>query len=241
MKGILDKRRKLALTKLSDTISIQIRDLSYWHQALTHTSFANESKQYNITHNERLEFLGDAVLDLVISDVLFRRFPGLLEGELTKARARLVCEGTLAVCAVKIGLGEYILLGKGEASSGGRNRNSILADAFEALIGAIYLDSGMQAATDFIMAQLSDELKFVERGEYVRDYKTLLQEIVQKKNENKINYEIIAEKGPDHEKIFEVAVNVNSTRMGTGTGKSKKEAEQQSARQALIALNVIQV
>ncbi|MPM68322.1 Ribonuclease 3 [bioreactor metagenome] len=141
MKNHFNADRVQQLNLLCDVIKVDFDDLSLFHQALTHTSFANESKHHGIVHNERLEFLGDAVLDLVISEHLFRRFPRLPEGELTKARAMVVCEPTLAQCASKIRIGDYLLLGKGEASSGGRERLSILADAFEAIIGAIYIDS----------------------------------------------------------------------------------------------------
>lgn len=239
MKDRLDARRIQALTLLCDVLKVQFGELGLLDQALTHTSYANECKNSGVIHNERLEFLGDAVLDLIISEYLFRRFPALPEGELTKARAMIVCEPTLARHAARLNIGEYLLLGKGEAASGGRERISILADAFEAIIGAIYLDCGVVSGTDFVLTQLNDELELVERGEYIKDYKTLLQEIVQRNNDSRISYEITDQRGPDHDKVFEVAVFVNKVHMGEGLGKSKKEAEQHAARQALIKLKVI--
>jgi ribonuclease-3 len=239
MSEILTKKRTDALGKLSEKLGVKFTDVSVLHQALTHTSYANECKKTTILHNERLEFLGDAVLDLVVSEYLFCQFPNLPEGDLTKSRAVIVCEPTLARCASEIGIGEYLYLGKGEASSGGRERVSILADAFEAIIGAIYLDSGFANATNFILTQLRNDLSLMERGEYVKDYKTLLQEVVQKKNDSKIIYEILSENGPDHNKSFEVAVLINADKLGSGLGKSKKEAEQYAAKQALIKMEII--
>lgn len=231
MKNMLGIDRENQLAVLCESINIKFSNFALLHQALTHSSFANESKNQGIAYNERLEFLGDAVLDLVISEHLFRQFPNLPEGELTKARAMVVCEPTLARHASNLKLGQYLLLGKGEASSGGRERISILADAFEAVIGAIYLDSGFSDAAKFIIEQLSEDLQLIERGEYSKDYKTLLQEVVQKDGDSKISYEIIGEWGPDHDKTFDAAVIVNLTQLGHGTGRSKKEAEQRAARQ----------
>ncbi len=212
-------------------------DIGLLQQALTHTSYANENKRETHTHNERLEFLGDAVLDLVISDYLFRQYPDLPEGELTKARAAIVCEPTLASRAAEMSLGDHLRLGRGEAASGGRERISILADAFEAVIGAIYLDQGFPAASRYVLSRLEDDLSSVERGEYAKDHKTLLQELAQRGGDVKIVYEVTAETGPDHDKVFEVAVRVNTDHLGVGSGKSKKEAEQQAARQALKKLS----
>lgn len=239
MSEVLNKYRIDALHKLSAKLHVQFANIHLLHNALTHTSYANECKNLNILHNERLEFLGDAVLDMVISEYLFRQFPSLPEGELTKARAVIVCEPALARCSAELGIGEYLFLGKGEASSGGRERTSILADSFEAIIGAIYLDSGLEITAEFIIRQLQDNLQLVERGEYVKDYKTLLQEVIQKKTDGKIIYEIIEESGPDHHKMFTVAVLVNTKQLGIGLGKSKKEAEQLAAKQALMKLKII--
>lgn len=239
MSEILTKKRNDVLCKLSNKLGVQFNQVSLLHQALTHTSYANECKKTTILHNERLEFLGDAVLDLVVSEYLFCQFPNLPEGDLTKSRAVIVCEPTLARCAAELGIGEYLFLGKGEASSGGRERSSILADAFEAIIGAIYLDSGFVNVTNFILKQLQNDLSLMERGEYIKDYKTLLQEVIQKKTDSKIIYEIISENGPDHNKRFEVAVLVNADQLGSGLGKSKKEAEQHAAKQALTKMKIV--
>ncbi|HEY3426029.1 MAG TPA: ribonuclease III, partial [Negativicutes bacterium] len=233
------KHRIEALLGLCNMLAVEFTDISLLHQALIHTSFANEYKNLGVMHNERLEFLGDAILDLIISEYVFRKFPQFPEGELTKTRAIIVCEPTLARCAAELGIGKYLLLGKGEASSGGRERISILADSFEAIIGAIYMDSGFTNATCFVLDKLKADLLLVERGEYIKDYKTLLQEVVQRQNDSKVIYEIINERGPDHDKVFEVAVIVNTARLGTGIGKSKKEAEQNAASQALVMLKII--
>lgn len=239
MSEMLTKHRLHALERFSATLGVQFTNINLLHQALTHTSYANECKNASILHNERLEFLGDAVLDVVVSEYLFRNFSNLPEGELTKARAVVVCEPTLARCAAELGIGEYLFLGKGEAGSGGRERTSILADAFEAIIGAIYLDNGFENTATFVLQQLQTDLSLVARGQYVKDYKTLLQEVVQKSTDSKIIYEIIDETGPDHHKVFKVAVHVNGKQLGSGQGKSKKEAEQHAAKQALIELKVI--
>ena len=239
MSVILNKHRLDELRKLSTKLCVPFNNINLLHQALTHTSYANECKNSTIMHNERLEFLGDAVLDVIVSEYLFRQLPNIPEGELTKARAIVVCEPTLAHCSAELGIGEYLYLGKGEASSGGRERTSILADTFEAIIGAIYMDSGFENSASFVLKQLHADLLLVERGEYVKDYKTLLQEVVQKNTDSKISYEIIDESGPDHHKMFKVAVLVNDKELGTGLGKSKKEAEQLAANQALIKLKIV--
>lgn len=239
MKVGVDQRRQSVLVNLAARLKVAFSDYSLLHQALTHTSFANESRDASVRHNERLEFLGDAVLDLAVGDYLYRQFPAMPEGELTKARARIVCEPTLAACANKLGIGEYLLLGKGELITGGRQRISILADAFEAIIGAIYLDSGYANATQFVVAHLANELALVESGDYVSDYKTSLQEVIQRNGDKRIAYEVVDERGPDHEKMFVVTVSISGENFGIGYGKSKKEAEQQAAREALKKLNII--
>ena len=235
----LNKHRLDALRQLSTKLSVQFNNINLLNQALTHTSYANECKNSIIMHNERLEFLGDAVLDVIVSEYLFRQLPSLPEGELTKARAVVVCESTLARSSAELGIGEYLFLGKGEASSGGRERSSILADTFEAIIGAIYMDSGFESSARFVLKQLHADLILVEHGEYFKDYKTLLQEVIQKDNDSKVIYEIIDESGPDHHKMFKVAVLVNTKQLGSGFSKSKKEAEQHAANQALIKLKII--
>lgn len=236
-KGI-ESQRLAQIKEFSRLLQIPFQNYELLHQALIHTSFANESKEPGVQHNERLEFLGDAVLDLAVGEVLFRQFPHLPEGELTKARARIVCEPTLANSATKLGIGSYLLLGKGETASGGRQRISILADAFEAVIGAIYLDSGYTNACRFIVEHLQGELNLVKSGEYANDHKTLLQEVIQRQGEQKISYDVMNEEGPDHDKTFMVAVCVNGKPLGSGQGKSKKEAEQNAAKQALEKFNL---
>src|SRR3712207_2016814 len=198
--------------------------------ALTHSSFANEHKEYK--YNERLEFLGDSVLGLVVSDYLFSVRTDLPEGELTKFRANVVCEESLSVVARKLNLGEYLLLGNGERQSGGADRDSILADATEAVIAAIYIDGGFEKAKEFIMYNLRDVIAKTIDGNIFRDYKTILQEVVQSKN-GRISYRLIQEKGPDHDKIFEMEVRSGNKVLGVGIGKNKKDAEKEAARNAL--------
>ena len=206
----------------------KFKNIKYLETALTHSSYANEMKG-KMVNNERQEFLGDAVLSIVVSDYLFANFR-VPEGDLTKLRASVVCEQALCLFAEEISLGDYLRLGRGEVQSGGAKRPSILADAFEALIAAIYLDGGIKPATKFI-------LPFVKRmidGEGgFEDYKTILQEIVQRNPEQSVSYVLVSEKGPDHDKTFEVEVRLHSNVIGMGTGRSKKAAEQSAAREAL--------
>jgi len=228
------------LKNLTDKISISFQNTDLLRQALIHASYANESKPSVIadSSNERLEFLGDAVLELVISCILFEMYPNFTEGDLTRARAILVCEASLAKVAQKLELGKHLKLGRGEESSGGRNKPAILADALEALIGAIYLDAGLTATEQFIKTQFADLLYNVKDFSVTwRDYKTLLQELVQRDGTSQATYELIHEFGPDHDKIFEVGVSINGFLTGSGTGKSKKDAEQNAAREALEMLN----
>ncbi|MBE6825640.1 MAG: ribonuclease III [Ruminococcus sp.] len=204
------------------------------HEALSHSSYANEKKKQRRS-NERLEFLGDSVLSIVVSQYLFEHYPNLPEGELTKIRAALVCEKSLHRFAMQISLGDYLLLGKGEAHTGGRERPSILADAFEAVIAAIYLDAGLEAARTHILRFIPTNLT-EKRSLLFGDYKTALQEVIQKNPEEKVEYKLIEESGPDHSKTFVVDVCLNSNVIGKGTGKSKKEAEQMAAREALALM-----
>ncbi len=198
--------------------------------ALTHSSYANEGKR-GLKSNERLEFLGDSVLGFITAGYLFRHGTGE-EGELTRLRASLVCEKALSAYARKIDLGECLLLGRGELRGGGAERPSILADAFEAVIAAIYLDGGLQAAEEFILPFIKDELTHQRRPQF-KDYKTALQEIIQQNPEERLEYVLTGESGPDHNKQFTVEVHLNSNVIGNGRGRSKKEAEQQAAREAL--------
>ena len=197
--------------------------------ALTHTSYANESRT-PVQHNERLEFLGDSVLQIVSADYLFHAYADRPEGDLTRIRSSLVSEGALFQFAQEINLGEYLRLGRGEERCGGRTRPSVVSDAFEAVIAALYLDGGMEVAKSFI-------LPFITEGKHAEaDYKTRLQEIVQQNPEEKLEYVLTGESGPDHSKVFIVEVHLHSNVIGTGRGRSKKEAEQQAAREALALM-----
>ncbi len=221
------------LITLEKSINYSFNNKSNLLLALTHSSFANENKKLKLYSNERLEFLGDAVLNMVISEKIFLDYPDLNEGEMTKIRAAIVCETSLAKYANKINLAEYLLLSKGEELTGGRSRPSILADVFEALIGAIYIDGGINKAKKFINNVMSNAIDEVIENQEDPDYKTHFQEIIQRKGENKIQYEVIEEKGPDHDKIFVTQLKVNEKVMGKGRGKSKKAAEQNAAKDAL--------
>ena len=212
-------------------IEYDFKNREYIQIALTHSSFANEHKQFK--YNERLEFLGDSVLGLVISDYLFNERKDLPEGKLTKLRANVVCEESLSRVAKKLDVGNFLFLGKGEKICGGRERDSILADATEAIIAAIYLDGGIECAKDFILSNLRDVISNTVDGNIFRDYKTILQEIIQKKN-GKLSYRLVEENGPDHNKEFEMVVKRGHTILGQGRGRNKKEAEKEAAKNALI-------
>lgn len=229
----LTEKRRQELMEFSRQLGVDLQNLSLLDTALTHTSYANESLRRGVSHNERLEYLGDAVLELAMSDYLYGRYPQLSEGDLTKARASVVCEETLSGRAAEICLGEHLLLGNGERISGGDKRPSILADAFEAVIGAIYLDRGWETAQNFILSQLETYLKEIRVGQQKHDFKTILQEMVQRRPGQQVLYKLLAADGPDHAKTFTVKVSVNETPLGTGRGRSKKEAEQAAAREAL--------
>lgn len=207
-------------------------------QALTHSSFTYESRQNGVKNNQRLEFLGDAVLELAISDFLYRNHPDLDEGDLTKLRAAVVCEPSLARVAVELQLGPCLYMGKGEERSGGRERPSILADAFEALLGAIYLDQGLAGASDAAIGYLTPVIQDVLEGRLERDYKTELQELVQQRGGGQVQYLILKEEGPDHHKIFTAGVLLKGEVAGRGSGRSKKDAEQQAAKSALAGLDL---
>lgn len=214
-----------------EKINYKFNNKDYILEALTHSSYSNENK--NCPFNERLEFLGDSVLSIVISDYLFKKEKNLPEGELTKIRANIVCEESLSEISQNIHLGKYMLLGKGEEATGGRDRISILADALEAVIAAIYLDGGMEPARDFILKYMDKIINDSIKGKIFRDYKTCLQEVLQSNGENNIWYKLVDEKGPDHNKIFVMEVGINDTVLGRGEGKSKKDAEQVAAKCAL--------
>lgn len=219
--------------ELEKKINIQFSDKMILQRSLTHKSFSNENSNLNLRDNERLEFLGDSVLSIVISTYIFDHFPDYPEGELAKMRSVIVSEPILAMVAREINLGKYILLGRGEELSGGRKRDSILSDTMEALIAAIYLDMGIEKAKEFIISLFEENIKGVEKGKYIQDYKTILQETIQKNSINRPLYVVIEEKGPDHNKEFTVEVKHEDKKMGIGRGTSKKEAEQNAARAAL--------
>ena len=217
--------------KLEEKIAYRFRDGRLLRQALTHSSSANEMKINKYGDYERLEFLGDAVLEFVSSDFLYRQRKETAEGDLTKLRASMVCEPALAFCARELSLQQYILLGKGEQATGGRNRDSIVSDVMEALIGAIYLDGGIEEASAFIHRFILSDL---ENKQLFYDAKTILQELVQQEGGGQLCYKIVREEGPDHDKTFEAEAYVGEERVGWGSGHSKKAAQQQAAYQALL-------
>lgn len=219
------------LEEFEKIIGYTFKNRSLLFEALSHSSFANESK-HRYRSNERLEFLGDSVLSIVVSDYIFENYTDIPEGELTKIRATLVCEKALYDFGSMINLGQYIMLGKGEELAGGRERPSIIADAFEAVIAAIYLDGGMEPAKKHILRFMPDNVLEAASKAY-DDYKTVLQEIVQKNPEERIEYHLASESGPDHDKMFTVNVLLNTNVIGSGTAHSKKAAEQLAAREAL--------
>lgn len=221
-----------AIEQLEQRIGYTFREKGLLKQALTHSSFANEQKINKWDDYERLEFLGDAVLELVSSEYLYKTHSRMPEGEMTKKRSSMVCEPALAYCARDIELGSYIFLGRGEEATGGRNRESITSDVLEAVIGAIYLDSGLEEARAFIDRFVLSDL---ENKQLFYDSKTILQEQVQKNNEGKLHYVLIEESGPEHDKMFRVEAMIDDCRVGEGSGRTKKTAEQQAAYQALLA------
>lgn len=218
---------------LEKKIGYIFKENSHLRGALTHSSYSNEMRSEGRQNNERLEFLGDSVLSLVVSDYLFKRFSQMPEGELTKIRSKVVCETTLSQCARSIELGKHMLFGKGEDMTGGRERTSILADGYEALIAAIYLDGGLEASRKFILEHMNAKIEDAVAGKVFLDYKTHFQEIVQHDKDNKIKYEVVNEEGPDHCKIFYTEVSLNEMVVGKGKGRSKKESEQEAAKNAL--------
>ena len=221
---------------LEEKLGYSFKNPQLLEDALYHSSYANEHRGHGIESNERLEFLGDAVLDLVTAEVLYKEHPDLPEGDLTRIRAALVCEESLHEAAESLGLGEYLKLGRGEEAGGGRKRPSILADATESVFAAVYLDGGMKAAEEIIHRVLLDREREEVVEERRRDYKTALQELVQRKPEQVLQYEMVGSSGPDHAKVFEARVTINGDEAGRGTGRSKKEAEQAAARSVLEAL-----
>ena len=227
------RNMRKALQELQEKIGYQFQEEALLKQALTHSSFANEQKINKLKNYERLEFLGDAVLELISSEFLYNENVDMPEGQLTRMRASMVCEPALAYCARDIILNSYILLGKGEEATGGRTRDSIISDVMEAVIGAIFLDGGIENAKKFIyrfvLSDLENKILFL-------DSKTLLQEEIQKKNTAQLRYELVGETGPDHDKQFHVEAYLNNQLIGCGVGRTKKSAEQQAAYEALLKM-----
>lgn len=209
-------------------------------RALTHSSYSNENKKDKFKNNERLEFLGDSVLGVIVSEYIFNQYATLEEGQLTKIRAKIVCEASLGSAARTLKLGDYMQFGRGEELTGGRTRTSILSDAFEALIAAIYLDGGMEYAKPFVIKQLECIIQDAVQGRLFVDYKTRLQEVIQVTKGNRIKYEIYKEEGLDHAKIFHTHVKLNDTVIGEGTGNSKKESEQAAAKEGLKRISHVE-
>ena len=221
------------LQELERKIQYKFHDIELLKTALRHSSYVNEHRMNRLDCNERTEFLGDAVLELVSSEHLFKTYPKMPEGELTRLRASLVCEPTLAFCARELGLGEFLSLGKGEEMTGGRHRDSVTSDAMEAVIGAIYLDGGFANAKEFILRFVLND---IEHKKLFFDSKTIFQEMVQGKIPGEISYHLVGEKGPDHDKIFSAEVWIGKKCMGRGDGRTKKAAEQMAAYQAICRL-----
>ncbi len=219
------------MEKLQKNMGYHFKNIDLLKTSLSHSSYANEMKK-TVKCNERLEFLGDAVLSIIVSDYLFKNYTHLPEGELTKLRASLVCEKNLAEYARELGVGDFLLLGKGEEMNGGRSRSSILADAFEAILAALYLDSDLETAREYVLKFVKNQLENTKEVNF-KDYKTILQEIIQQNREENVKYYLTEEFGPDHDKKFVVEVRLNSNVIGKGQGRSKKEAEQQAAKEAL--------
>lgn len=220
------------MKSFQERIGYKFNDKKLLENALTHSSYSNEKA--GLKDNERLEFLGDSVLSVIVSDYLYNNFSGFPEGDLTRLRAFLVCEESLYDYAMQIDLGSELYLGKGEVSTGGRKRKSILADAFEAVLAAMYLDSNMETCNNYILPFVLKKLR--EQDNPVKDFKTALQEIIQQNPEEKVSYKVAEESGPDHDKTFVVEVYMNSNMIGRGTGHSKKLAEQAAAKEALALM-----
>ena len=233
----IDPKRMKHLNEFENIIGYSFKDISILNNALTHSSFV-ASKADFLEHNERLEFIGDSILSMVISLHLYSKCKNSPEGNLTRFRAGIVCEQSLYNASDCLKLGKYLLLSKGEENTGGRSRVSILADAFEAVIAAIYLDGGIKKAKTFILNNLEDIITGSVENKIFSDYKSFLQEYVQKNNSGKLSYKMLKEEGPDHDKTFEIALYLNNRMIGKGAGHSKKDAQQAAARDALIKLGV---
>lgn len=234
-KIFIDRRTENAqkIAELEKRIGYRFSNRELLRRALMHTSYSNEHRMNKLDNNERLEFLGDAVLEVVSSDYLYHTYPDYPEGKLTRLRASLVCEPTLALCSREIDLGGYLLLGKGEDATGGRNRDSIVSDAMEAVIGAIYLDGGLDQARQFILRFILND---IEKKQLFYDSKTILQEMIQSDHKDQLVYDLLKEEGPDHDKQFTTSVSIGGRVLGQGTGRTKKASEQEAAYYAILKL-----
>ncbi len=232
------KKNQVEILNLINNLGIKWNNPQLLELAMTHSSCSFDNRERRFNNNQRLEFLGDAVLELLSSDYLYHLFPQCTEGDLTKMRASMVCESSLAQLARDLRLGQCLYMGRGEEISGVRQRSSILADSFEALLGAVYLDQGIEVVKQFLQKYLDILLQEVQKGRVSQDYKTQLQELIQKTSSQPLDYVLLKESGPDHKKIFTSGVRHQGRELGQGTGSSKKEAEQQAARQALARLNL---
>ncbi len=233
----MQERRRVKLQHFLASIGVEMQDLDLLDMALTHTSYAHESKKSpRPQHNERIEFLGDSVLSIIVSTYMYNNFPNLPEGKLTKLRAYIVCEASLFQYAKRIHLGDFLQLGHGEELNGGRERPSILADAFESVLGAIYVDQGMDVAQRYLLKLMSQEIDQICMHGVYNDYKTRLQEFLQREGDVNLVYEVVGSTGPEHNKTFMTNVMLDGTVIGTGSGHTKKDAEQHAAQQALAKL-----
>ena len=235
----MDNLRKKELVEFENAAGISFNNIELIDTALTHSSYANQKGLKYNDHNERLEFLGDSVLSMVISEHLYKKYRSRPEGKLTRIRAAIVCEATLAETARKICLNNYLLIGKGEEMSNGREKDSLLADAMEAVIAAVYLDGGYDTVKKFIIALLNDKIEKMGKIKSLNDYKSKLQEYVQKNSDLQLSYELIEEAGPPHDRTFKMKVMLGDKEFGEGSGKSKKESEQNAAKEALKKLGAV--
>lgn len=231
----MHKNRLNKLKELAAKLHLGLQTWDIFNEALTHRTYVTENPSKGLNDNQRLEFLGDAILGMIIAEHLYMVYQDKAEGDLTRMRATVVCEQALGKQAARLGLGNYLLLGKGEELTGGRERTSNLADAVEAIIGAVFLELGLDASRKLVLFLLSQEIELVAKGGF-RDYKTMLQELVHRLYEDVVSYEILNESGPDHQKFYEAGVFLRGKILAKGTGKSKKEAEQQAADRALEIL-----
>ena len=233
--GVLPEKVRVVFEQLQNELNISFNNKNLLYQAFTHSSYVNEHRRKLFTDNERLEFLGDAVLELSVSKFLFEKYPQMSEGALTKLRASIVCEPSLVIFANELKFGQYVLLGKGEELTGGRERPALLADVFESFVGALYLDQGLETVVAFLEKIVFPKVE-IGAFSHVMDFKSQLQEMVQQSNNGVLHYEIVDEKGPAHNRTFVSRVLLNEQALGVGRGKSKKEAEQQAAQSAMQML-----